>query len=765
MTILTPLALQNASTLRAFRPAPTATDLNVIFTLKDLAEKVRRDRSNLSKALTTLEEAGYLAIDGRDPIVARLTADGFAMVDALDRADGVPTASVAALPDGFIAVRHDQIGQDPDNARKTSGLSPEAIQDMADSLLDKGMLQQPELRKNPDYPAWGPEYLLTMGERRWRGWGLNIELGRWPADKLIVCKLENRGEVERLEAGLVENLQRADISNLEMAEGFLILHDRHGRTPQEIAKKVGKTSRFVQIAIKVAREATADDKAKYVESERAYAEGKAANLPGIRRLFTWEDLRNTVKTAKYVTALEKRGRLTLMVAELALKVETDPSALTIEHDHHDSELMVTEINVPPGGGYWGEGQDLGVVVDHREADGKVYGGVTDAAREWLKDAGFDKDARGWIKALAIEALGPMPVRLAEEAGIWNTQFLNPPKPPPEPVAPPAPAVAQTPARDSFADQIRQVNAEEIEAGQAFVKPTDLGGSATPATVAAVPPTSPGPDLTPEQFLILVEVAHKISTRPVQARGGAITGCEVYDFHTGPHAKPAQELIMARMLSFVQSPNGNAFLATLTQAAWNYLGVSHIDDETLEGHRHDNLDFDELTAFEATGEKYLTTWLRAPVKVSAPKPASEETASEEECPKCVQSRENARAAGHRDWKDGVCGDHAGVVLDDEAPFEADAERTDTDDAASFMGEDEAEETPTSSQRALDVAGMIRRCSNYLMIAEDKAGVTTIHFPVCTKTDANDLAVALIASGGFAKVTLHSETFGLLQTWAA
>jgi len=30
-----------------------------------------------------------------------------------------------------------------------------------------------------------------------------------------------------------------------------------------------------------------------------------------------------------------------------------------------------------------------------------------------------------------------------------------------------------------------------------------------------------------------------------------------------------------------------------------------------------------------------------------------------CPDCEKARANARAAGHRDWKTGVCYDHAGV----------------------------------------------------------------------------------------------------------
>lgn len=34
-----------------------------------------------------------------------------------------------------------------------------------------------------------------------------------------------------------------------------------------------------------------------------------------------------------------------------------------------------------------------------------------------------------------------------------------------------------------------------------------------------------------------------------------------------------------------------------------------------------------------------------------------------CPACATSRANAKAAGHRDWRHGVCFEHAAVNLDD------------------------------------------------------------------------------------------------------
>lgn len=743
MSALTPLALQNASTLRAFRS--DNDNPSKIYSLTALSQLVGRDASNLSKALKALcaAEPPLLFLESQSPIKGHLTEAGVAAVEALDRADGM---AETAIPTGYVALRHDQIGPDPDNARKKSGLSPEAIAEMAESILDKGILQNPGVRENPEHdPAdvASPSHLLTMGERRWRAWGLLIERGDWPAGKTILCKLSAFDDAERLEAGLIENDQRADINNLERGEQYLVLHERYGRTPQDLARKVNRTSRFIQIAMKVAKSATAEDKARYLESERAYAEGKRANIPGTKRLFTWEKLRDTVKTAKYVTVLEKRERITLLVAELARKIAADPDALTVQVDDPDvadAEILVTLISMPPGGGHWGEAQDLGLVFDHRE-DGRIYGGVTSVAREWLTDAGFDADPAGWTRDLAVEALGSaMPVRLAEEAGKWITPFINAPKPPPAQASPPEAPTSQAGApRDAFADQIRQVNAQAEHPGQ---DPSELyarlGGGHTPApeTNAVREQASPAkPELSPDLFVTLMEVAHKITNHGVEARGGAIRGCHVYGYHTGPHAKAAQALLQDhRMLMFVQSPNSHGFLASLTQAAWDYIDGA-VDDERLEGARYDNLSTEEMLAFEASGHRYLTTWLQDPIKVAEPKPAA-------------SADEPASPAPP-------------VTAEDPAPLAED------DDLGSPFAEDDADDEELDAER-FDASTPLSGRWDYLLVLQMNAPAPAgldVPFFVPAKTEGEGMIVGetLAGSGRFSDVKLYRRSGKLLLHW--
>ncbi|MCY1649107.1 ParB N-terminal domain-containing protein [Caulobacter sp. SL161] len=647
MSALTVMALENADILRALRSSKFET-------VSDLARTLERDPSNLRRSLTRMADDGLLSLANLSPLDASLTLAAQAALEALDRADG---ADVAAAPAGYVALRHDQILPDPENARTSSGLSTSSIFEMADSLANQGMLQSPAVRPAAD----GSGYVLVMGERRWRGWGLLIEQGRWTADKTILCRLDDGDDLARLEAGLVENLQRSDLNNLEAAEGFLTLSIRHKRTAQQIAKTVGWNERTVQIALKVAKEATEADKQKYLESEATYALAKETGEAGVKRTFTWEDLRETVKTPKWRQVLDKRSRVSLLVMELAFKQLSDC----------DGPDGLTRISVPPGGGFWSEAEDLGLVKDMR-VDQAVFAGVTDRAREWLADNQFDADPDAALKTLRIDALGSMGERLASDAGRYATDFINPPKPqPPAPEpSPEPPTQASDDRRDSFTRQVLAVDGDDAgdshetaptidAAATAYGAAIEEHGASSPEAVAgledlraaraannapsaqdpsalyaalggkAAAPASeatsavrdeannPG-NLEDDEFLTIAEIAHKTTFDGVDTRGGAIRGCRVFSFHTGPGAELASRLQHKRMLGFGQAASGSGFIAYLTQDAWNLIG--EVDDERLEGMRHETLDTGDLTALEASGVKYVTPWLVDPAKAEEPAPS-------------------------------------------------------------------------------------------------------------------------------------------------
>ena len=103
-----------------------------------------------------------------------------------------------------------------------------ALEELAASLKNYGMIQPIVVKKNGDY------YEIIAGERRWRAAKI-AGLAKVP---VIIKKWE---EGEAFEAALVENLQREDLNPMEEAESYQRLQEEFGLSQEKIAEKVGKS--------------------------------------------------------------------------------------------------------------------------------------------------------------------------------------------------------------------------------------------------------------------------------------------------------------------------------------------------------------------------------------------------------------------------------------------------------------------------------------------------------------------------------------------
>jgi ParB family transcriptional regulator, chromosome partitioning protein len=135
---------------------------------------------------------------------------------------------------------------DPNQPRKS--FDEQSLDELADSIRRHGILQP--LVVTPS----GAGYSIVAGERRYRA-AKKAGLTHVPA---LVRTLK---ELERLEIGLVENVQRVDLSPFEQAISIARLHEQFNIEYAEIAKRLGKaqstivnTVRLLQLP-KFAREA------------------------------------------------------------------------------------------------------------------------------------------------------------------------------------------------------------------------------------------------------------------------------------------------------------------------------------------------------------------------------------------------------------------------------------------------------------------------------------------------------------------------------
>lgn len=130
------------------------------------------------------------------------------------------------------------------------------LQELADSIKATGVHQPILLRPLPesriaDEQAWAKaekreraQYELIAGERRWRASQL-AGMAEIPA------MIRPMSDAEALRAAVIENLQRADITKLEEAEGYRELLDLGETTAEKIAEDVGKSRTYVFNVLKI----------------------------------------------------------------------------------------------------------------------------------------------------------------------------------------------------------------------------------------------------------------------------------------------------------------------------------------------------------------------------------------------------------------------------------------------------------------------------------------------------------------------------------
>lgn len=116
--------------------------------------------------------------------------------------------------------------------------APEAIQDLAASIKEQGIVQPLLVRKSAD------GYELIAGERRWRAAQV-VGLSEVPVI------IREATDAQLLELALIENLQRENLNPIEEALGYNQLLGQFGLTQEQVSTKVGKSRASVANALRL----------------------------------------------------------------------------------------------------------------------------------------------------------------------------------------------------------------------------------------------------------------------------------------------------------------------------------------------------------------------------------------------------------------------------------------------------------------------------------------------------------------------------------
>jgi ParB family chromosome partitioning protein len=144
----------------------------------------------------------------------------------------------------------------PDPGQPRKHFDEEALQELSASIKRHGVLQPLVVSPKDD------KFIIVAGERRYRA-------GKLAGLKQLPAIVRTSEELERTEIGLVENVQRVDLSPIEQAVSIMKLHEQFNVPYRDIAKRLGKaettvvnTARLLQLP-KDARQAL--EKSKITE--------------------------------------------------------------------------------------------------------------------------------------------------------------------------------------------------------------------------------------------------------------------------------------------------------------------------------------------------------------------------------------------------------------------------------------------------------------------------------------------------------------------
>lgn len=143
-------------------------------------------------------------------------------LDALLQTEVIQTNGSSNLSE----VRMDDIRPNPDQPRRE--FDDDALQELANSIRQIGLVQPITLRDMGD-----GTYTIIAGERRWRA-SQRVGLTTIPA------YIRTVDDENMLEMALVENIQREDLTAIEVALAYQNLIEKHSLTQDQLSEKVGK---------------------------------------------------------------------------------------------------------------------------------------------------------------------------------------------------------------------------------------------------------------------------------------------------------------------------------------------------------------------------------------------------------------------------------------------------------------------------------------------------------------------------------------------
>ena len=143
-------------------------------------------------------------------------------LDALIQTEEVHTEGSSSISEIELSLIH----PNPNQPRRE--FDHEALQELADSIKEIGIIQPVTLRKLDD-----GTYEIIAGERRWRA-------SQMAGLTSIPAYIRTADDENVMEMALIENIQRQDLNAVEIALAYQHLLEQYGLTQDRLSERVGK---------------------------------------------------------------------------------------------------------------------------------------------------------------------------------------------------------------------------------------------------------------------------------------------------------------------------------------------------------------------------------------------------------------------------------------------------------------------------------------------------------------------------------------------
>lgn len=121
---------------------------------------------------------------------------------------------------------------EPDKSQPRKFFEEKALQELANSIAEQGVIQPIIVRPSPAGASIG--HIIVAGERRWRA-------SRIAGLQEIPAIVKELTDAEAMELALIENLQREDLDPVEEALGYKQLMEKYEYTQEQAAKKLSRS--------------------------------------------------------------------------------------------------------------------------------------------------------------------------------------------------------------------------------------------------------------------------------------------------------------------------------------------------------------------------------------------------------------------------------------------------------------------------------------------------------------------------------------------